>query len=154
MDQTQIAEKLQIIQDGINTEGDLINQIITALGGKSIARSADNNLPFSLTGECIYGDKFIVTGEPSMVGPGAECYDYNIPENTNVIILFKWIGDGWGTSSSLVKSFYDGTFPNEAFGTSEVYDKYDDGTVLRFELDMDPANVFLIPLYLPPKEEV
>lgn len=35
MSQTQIAEKLQIIQDGINTEGDLINQIITALEGKS-----------------------------------------------------------------------------------------------------------------------
>lgn len=41
MDQTQIAEKLQIIQDGINTEGDLINQIITALEGKS---GSGNNL--------------------------------------------------------------------------------------------------------------
>lgn len=41
MDQTQIAEKLQIIQDGINTESDLINQIITALEGKS---GSGNNL--------------------------------------------------------------------------------------------------------------
>ncbi len=41
MDQTKIAEKLQIIQDGINTEGDLINQIITALEGKS---GSGNNL--------------------------------------------------------------------------------------------------------------
>lgn len=153
MDQTQIAEKLQIIQDGINTEGDLINQIITALGGKSIARSADNNLPFSLTGECVYGDKFIATGEPSNVGPGTECYDYNIPENTNVIILFKWIGDRWAPSVwGLMKS--NNEFSQKSLGTSVVYDKYDDGTVLRFELDMDPANVFLIPLYLPPKEEV
>lgn len=153
MDQTQIAEKLQIIQDGINTEGDLINQIITALGGKSIARSADNNLPFSLTGECIYGDKFIATGEPSNVGPGMECHDYNIPENTNVIILFKWLYDDWAPSVwGLMKS--NNKFSQESLGTSVVYDKYDDGTVLRFELDMDPANVFLIPLYLPPKEEV
>lgn len=42
MDQTQIAEKLQIIQDGINAEGDLINQIITTLEGKS--GSGSNNL--------------------------------------------------------------------------------------------------------------
>ena len=153
MDQTQIAEKLQIIQDGINTEGDLINQIITALGGKSIARSADNNLPFSLTGECIYGDKFIATGEPSMVGPGAECYDYNIPENTNVIILFKWIGDRWAPAvEGMMKS--NNKFSRYIFGTSVIYDKDDDGTVLRFELDMNPADVLLIPLYLPPKEEV
>lgn len=152
MDQAQIAEKLQVIQDGINTEGDLISQIITTLGGKSMARSTDNNLPFSLTGECVYGDKFIATGEPSEVGPGADCYDYNIPENTNVIILFKWIGDDWAPRVwGLMKS--NNKFSQESLGTSVVYDKYDDGTVLRFELDMNPANVFLIPLCLSPKEE-
>lgn len=150
MNQTQIAEKLQVIHNGINTEGNLINQIIAALEGKSMTRSADNNLPFSLTGECVYGNKFIATGES--VGPGLDCYDYNIPENTNVIILFKWIGewapDVWGMMKS------NNTFYQQTFGTSAVYDKYDDGTVLRFELDMDPADIFLIPLYLPPKEEV
>lgn len=152
MDQTQIAEKLQVIQDGINTEGNLINQIITALGGKGIARSADNNLPFSPTGECVYGDKFIATGEPSKVGPDAECYDYNVPENTNVIILFKWIGDRWAPGVwGMIKS--NNKFSRQALGTCVVYDKYDDGTVLRFELDMNPANVFLIPLCLSPKEE-
>ena len=35
MDQVQIAEKLQVIQDGINTEGELIIQIAAALEGKS-----------------------------------------------------------------------------------------------------------------------
>lgn len=152
MDQTQIAEKLQIIQDGINTEGNLINQIFAALEGKSSGGNANNNLPFTLTGDCVYGDKFIATGEPSMEGPGMECYDYNIPENTNVIILFKWIGEWAPVVLGMMKN--NNTFSQDYFGTSVVYDKYDDGTVLRFELDMNPANVFLIPLYLPPKEEV
>lgn len=56
MDQTQIAEKLQIIQDGINTEGDLINQIITALEGKG-----GNNGDISIetcTGLLTMGDQF------------------------------------------------------------------------------------------------
>lgn len=148
-----IAEKLQIIQNGINTEGDLISQIAAALEGKSGSGNTNNNLPFSLTGDCVYGDEFIATGEPSMIGPLAECYDYNIPENTNVIFLLKWRIDDWGSSVwGVIKN--GNAFSQESFGTSFVYDKYDDGTVLRFELDMDPANVFLIPLYLPPKEEV
>lgn len=45
MSQTQIAEKLQIIQDGINTEGELIGQIITALEGKG----GNNNVSSSLS---------------------------------------------------------------------------------------------------------
>ena len=45
MDQTQIAEKLQIIQDGINTEGNLINQIAAALEDKS----SNNNVSSSLS---------------------------------------------------------------------------------------------------------
>lgn len=45
MDQTQITEKLQIIQDGINTEGDLISQIAAALEDKS----SNNNVSSSLS---------------------------------------------------------------------------------------------------------
>ena len=45
MDQVQIAEKLQVIQDGINTEGNLINQIAAALEDKS----SNNNVSSSLS---------------------------------------------------------------------------------------------------------
>lgn len=48
MDQTQIAEKLQIIQDGINTEGDLINQIIAAFEGKKNNNNKNNKYNCSI----------------------------------------------------------------------------------------------------------
>lgn len=109
MDQTQIAEKLQIIQDGINTEGDLINQIAAALEDKATGGGADSNIEIcSLTlkkyGKGVMAPDFLPTGTiyytSSNFIPTTEKFDctndciFLLPKNTLFLLTRDGLGEG------------------------------------------------------------
>lgn len=68
MDQAQIAEKLQVIQDGINIEGELITQIAAALEGKSKEENSIETCSISFS-------NFGMTDECNIIFVSAEIYE-------------------------------------------------------------------------------
>lgn len=133
----------------LNTNITNLRELLDKVNALPEANSGNNNLPFSLTGNCINGNEFIFIGEDLNIGPGGMIYEYNIPENTNVIVVLKGDGENWMLGEVLTNS---GTsFSSSDFGTSFIRDKNGDGTILRFELDSNASIVYLIPLYVPPE---
>lgn len=80
-----IAEKLQIIQDGINTEGDLISQIAIALEGKSgnVENGQENLETCTVTLGGSYPNTLIYT---TVKDNKAVCYSVYLPFAINTML--------------------------------------------------------------------
>lgn len=112
MSQTQIAEKLQIIQDGINTEGELIGQIAAALKGKGKEENSIETCSMSFS-------NFGLT-ECNIVFVFAETYENGQKQ------IYMYTHD----DANLNDQIYDLTINNVICGTPIVFafDQYQSGS--------------------------
>lgn len=86
-----IAEKLQIIQDGINTEGDLINQIAAALEGKSGNGEEGSSYPYVTVNFELDENNFISAIQTVNIieGEAIESYDTSYSELENKLHTYS-----------------------------------------------------------------